>query len=267
MAVAVFYQGKCLTIAVGYESGHAMVTQQVDGQAWQILYMSKPHSQPVLSLDLAPSRSFFITSSADAIIAKHPIPTIPPPTPFPNPLPPAAPEGESPKPASSGGFLLSQGPASAGASKGKGKIVAPKIEIQTKPLKTSQTKHSGQQDLRIRSDGMILATAGWDCRVRVYSVQSLKELAVLKWHKEGCYAVAFANLLSPRELELERERRAQGEVGEPVATAEQVGRTTDLVASSRVTELVRDQRALKAMTMHWLAAGSKDGKISLWEIY
>jgi ASTRA-associated protein 1 len=263
MAVAVFYQGKCLTIAVGYESGHATVIQQVDGQGWQILYMSKPHSQPVLSLDLASSRSFFITSSADAIIAKHPIPIIPlQPTPFLNPPPLAAAGGESSKFSSSGGPLLSQGLVSAGASNGKGKSVKPKIEIQTIPIKTSQTKHSGQQGLRIRSDGMILATAGWDCRVRVYSTHSLKELAVLKWHKEGCYAVAFADLFSPGELE-----RGRGKDSEPVDTTEPAEQTTDLVAFSRVTKLIGEQRALKVMTTHWLAAGSKDGKISLWEIY
>ncbi|RAK79955.1 WD40 repeat domain-containing protein, partial [Aspergillus fijiensis CBS 313.89] len=57
------------------------------------------------------------------------------------------------------------------------------------PAKVVKTRHAGQQGLRVRSDGRILATAGWDSRVRVYSCKTLKEVAVLKWHREGCYAV------------------------------------------------------------------------------
>ena len=61
-------------------------------------------------------------------------------------------------------------------------------------MKTIQTKHAGQQSLSVRSDAKIFATAGWDGRARVYSTKSMKELAVLKWHKEGCYALAFAEI-------------------------------------------------------------------------
>merc|ERR1711939_357892 len=65
--------------------------------------------------------------------------------------------------------------------------------------KSIDTKHAGQQGLSIRSDGRIFATAGWDARVRVYSAKTLKELAVLKWHKEGCYSTAFADVDSPSD--------------------------------------------------------------------
>jgi hypothetical protein len=30
---------------------------------------------------------------------------------------------------------------------------------------------------------------------------------------------------------------------------------------------VREEREQKAKTTHWLAVGSKDGKVSLWDIY
>jgi len=33
------------------------------------------------------------------------------------------------------------------------------------------------------------------------------------------------------------------------------------------TMTVKEERDRKAKTTHWLAAGSKDGKISLWDIY
>jgi WD40 repeat protein len=102
--------------------------------------------------------------------------------------------------------------------------------------KMIQTKHAGQQGLAVRNDQKIFATAGWDGRMRVYSVKGMKELAVLKWHGEGCYAVAFADVDDANAVQ---------------------GR------SLTVAEL----RVEKARTTHWLAAGSKDGKVSLWEIY
>ncbi|TVY42315.1 ASTRA-associated protein [Lachnellula occidentalis] len=153
----------------------------------------------VLSLDISPSKDFYLTSSADAIIAKHPIP--------------------SPK-----------------------NVIG---IVEDKPLKTIQTKHSGQQGLQIRNDGKIFATAGWDAKVRVYATKSMKELAVLKWHKEGCYAVAFADVHE---------------------TAEEVGKGSEL-AKKWGTMSVKEERLWKARTGHWVAVGSKDGKVSLWDIY
>lgn len=108
------------------------------------------------------------------------------------------------------------------------------------PSKQVNTRHAGQQSLRIRSDGKILATAGWDSKIRVYSSKSLKELAVLKWHKEGCYSVAFA---------LIQEEHDDG--------------TEQQIANQSVA-LTREK---KVQNTHWLAAGSKDGKVSLWDIY
>jgi hypothetical protein len=46
----------------------------------------------------------------------------------------------------------------------------------------------------VRSDSKIFAAAGWDARIRVYSAKTMRELAVLKWQKGGCYAVAFATI-------------------------------------------------------------------------
>lgn len=164
----------------------------------------------VLSMAIAPSHEYFLTSSADAILAKHPLPT----------------------------------------SKGI-------WNSDLKPLKVSQTKHSGQQGLQIRSDGMILATAGWDARVRVYSAKTLKELAVLRWHKTGCYATAFARTeISPAVDEVEHP--------DPETDATGVSRTMAVVKQSTTVQQKRDE---KAQTTHWLAAGAKDGKVSLWDIY
>jgi WD40 repeat protein len=112
---------------------------------------------------------------------------------------------------------------------------------------TMQTKHAGQQGLTIRSDEKIFATAGWDGKMRVYSTKNMKELAVLKWHKEGCYAVAFAATSDTNPS-------GSGD-------AESDGTTV------KRAQTVAEQRITKAKSTHWLAAGSKDGKVSLWDIY
>lgn len=116
-------------------------------------------------------------------------------------------------------------------------IPAPTTPV-SRPAKVVNTKHSGQQSISVRSDGKIFATAGWDTRIRVYSVKTMKELAVLKWHRDGCYAVAFGQVL---------EQDGGGEDG-VLVTAE-------------------ERRREKVRMAHWVAGGAKDGKVSLWEIY
>jgi len=200
MAVSLFHhpQTSHLTVIAGYESGHTTVSQ-LSSEAWKVLYTAQAHTQPVLSLDVSPSKEYYLTSSADAIIAKHPIPV----------------SAES--------------------------VI---MAVENMPLKTLQTKHSGQQGLRIRNDGKVFATAGWDSKIRVYSTKGMKELAVLKWHKEGCYSVAFADVGEENTAEEDR-----------------------ALVKREVAMTVKEERLWRAKTSHWLAAGSKDGKVSLWDIY
>lgn len=208
MALSLFFHPitSNLTVTAGYESGHTTVSCLTT--SWQTVYTSNPHSQPILSLDIEPGKAFYFTSSADAVVAKHPIPVF------------------------------------------NGDVIG---AVESMPLKVIKTKHSGQQGLKVRNDGQVFATAGWDGRVRVYGVKGMKELAVLKWHREGCYAVAFADM--------ETEKDGRDEEGE-----EDKGKGKELVRRMG-TMTVRDEREWKAKTTHWLAAGSKDGKISLWDIY
>ena len=187
-------------VAAGYESGHVALwhrkpnTNSNTEDKWETLYLQKPHSQPVLSLDVAPSLGYFFSSSADAIVARHPF------------------DGRS-------------------------------------ETKTLQTKHAGQQSLVVRSDGKIFATAGWDGRVRVYASKGMKELAVLKLHKEGCYAAAFAEVLDGEATDADKSKDSD--------------RAT--VRGKALT--VSQQRLARSRVTHWLAAGSKDGRVSLWDIY
>lgn len=220
-----------LCAASAYEDGHAMIfvrrgqlkEQDIPSSTgdngvpwkWEKVYTSRPHTQPVLSIDVAPSKEYFFSSSADALLVKHPIPT-------------------------------------------PGAVVS---YVEESPLKTVNTRHSGQQGLRIRSDGKIFATAGWDCRTRVYSCRTMKELAVLKWHQDGCYAAAFADVSteSPPTMGMRAESQEKNENEMDTQLTKRAG------GFSLAT--VQHKRNQKAQMTHWLAAGSKDGKISLWDIY
>lgn len=244
MAVKIFFDkiDKDILYAVsGYEDGHVMVhcsefrsrdsSSSKSPLQWRKLYISRPHSQPVLSLDvLCPQNEeqasqplFFLSSSADAMIVKHPIPR---------------------------------------PNKKKGPSV-----LETNPLKVVNTKHAGQQGLQIRSDGKLFATAGWDARVRVYSLKTMRELAVLKWHKEGCYCIAFAEIFAAH-TEISPSQGLPPQPQETAQTNHNELIPTELSPLKRgpLTE-VRQQRDTKSQSTHWLAAGSKDGKVSLWDIY
>ncbi len=221
MALSVFHHPSApsnpLTVLAGFESGHTSVNQ-LSNLIWSTFYISNPHSQPILSLAPSPDKSFYLTSSADAMIAKHPIPI----------------ERENTS-----------------------------IAVESMPLKTLQTKHAGQQGLRIRNDGLVFATAGWDGRVRVYSSKSVKEMAVLKWHKEACYAVDFADV----DVNVSSGEARGSEPGEEGAE-EGKGKGKEKEVVKRIGTLtVKEERFRKAKTAHWVAAGSKDGKVSLWDIY
>ncbi|PWY95894.1 WD repeat protein [Aspergillus sclerotioniger CBS 115572] len=215
-----------LYVASAYEDGHVMVLgcrgplyekdlakNAKTSWKWEKLYVCRAHSQPALSIHVSPAGDYFFSSSADAVLAKHPIPVL-----------------------GAAGYR------------------------EETPIKSINTKHAGQQGVRIRSDGKIFATAGWDSRVRVYSCKTMKELAVLKWHKDGCYAVGFADVAG-----LESEA-STGETTTPQGGDDKVD--TQLTTRAEFSlATVHRQRNQKVQNTHWLAAGSKDGKISLWDIY
>ncbi|KAI1134806.1 WD40 repeat-like protein [Hypoxylon sp. FL0543] len=267
MSLRLFWCGALLTLTAAYESGLAIVAQLGRNGTWDILYRAQVHSQPVLSLDVAPGGDFFLTSGADAIIAKHPIPTATYPVQ----------ESRRPKQADCTSVeTANQSLLSAALSSEPRPTMTPKHTepvVETQPLKIINTKHSGQQGLRIRSDGRIFATAGWDSKVRVYSTKTMSELAVLKWHEVGCYAVAFATLADqqvpcPTKSGIRSEEATENPENGKVAVNTTVHRDTSIVTAPRLGQLsVKSRRIKTAKEAHWLAAGSKDGKISLWDIY
>ncbi|KAF3696132.1 Guanine nucleotide-binding protein subunit beta-like protein 1 [Channa argus] len=57
----------------------------------------------------------------------------------------------------------------------------------------------GVSQLCIRQDGKLLASAGWDHRVRVFGWKKLKPLAVLQYHTDMVLSVAFSDHQDPRQ--------------------------------------------------------------------
>ncbi|XP_012787935.2 guanine nucleotide-binding protein subunit beta-like protein 1 [Sorex araneus] len=59
--------------------------------------------------------------------------------------------------------------------------------------RTQQITNPGIADVKIRPDRKILATAGWDHRIRVFRWSTMKPLAVLNFHSATVHCVAFAD--------------------------------------------------------------------------
>ncbi|XP_058995332.1 guanine nucleotide-binding protein subunit beta-like protein 1 isoform X7 [Mustela lutreola] len=58
--------------------------------------------------------------------------------------------------------------------------------------RTHELTNPGIADVKIRPDRKILATAGWDHRVRVFHWRTMKPLAILRFHSATVHCVAFA---------------------------------------------------------------------------
>ncbi|OAL54432.1 WD40 repeat-like protein [Pyrenochaeta sp. DS3sAY3a] len=334
MAVKLIHHSNAniLLVLAGYEGGIVAVHRLprcktgTSIELAELVYLSKPHSQPVLSLDVAPDAKMFFSSSADAVVAAHRIPdlineveeeedlssferiqitTLPDAqvskvdmeqsaagTPAPTRLsdherlssvtdpeglqmgkPESVPTSETTnlqelqdEPLSFAKQAVPQSQTAASSPGGLSTLLSaapqkkikpvppsqPTVNVQP-PYKTIDTKHAGQQSLCIRSDGRLLATGGWDTRIRMYSTKTLKEVAVLKWHKEGVYAVAFSKILEPGDL--------NGGNGENATCGDEISKR-----ETGLTKLQR-QREEKIQLKHWVVAGAKDGKVSLWEVF
>lgn len=275
MTLAILRKQKHLVLIAGFENGMCSVfVLHENAQEWVTTYRGQSHSQPVLSLDADPQGEYFISSAADSLIVKHPIPVS---------LQAVIPESKTttentsttsdsaatpPRAATGIGALFASQPATAnGAAVAVGKF---STKAWQDSIKETNTKHSGQQSLSIRSDGRVFATAGWDSKIRVYATKSLKELAVLKWHQVGVYATAFAHIR--KEPEGAPKLEAGESSARSIALLAQEDRSTALVSQSSSPADVRamtvkERRLHHAKHTHWLVAGAKDGKLSLWDIY
>jgi hypothetical protein len=150
-------------LVAAYESGLVAMHRlacEVDGYRPTLLYATKCHSQPVLSLDADPlAHAWFLSSAADAKIFQHPLAS-----------------------------LLLESSLAGGAG--------PWI---TGPTVAFNAKHAGLSALAVRPDAKIFATAGWDGMIRVFDAranvkkQQFRALAVFKGGRQnGVTTVAFS---------------------------------------------------------------------------
>lgn len=279
MALALLWLEGVLTLIMGYENGMAIVAQLEQDGSWRQIYRNQSHTQTILSLDVAPDLQYFLTSSADAAVSKHPLLSLQAPvtdlsgenTEITDPEveveSPTIVEEARPKQGPKQErtvSLLSAALASEPQAESSNSPQKRQIPIQTLPLKVVNTKHSGQQSLRVRSDSRVFATAGWDSKVRVYSAKTMREVAVLKWHSVGCFAVAFADLNVPStdapETQQTRTQRSED-------SSHEAGSLDRTLTPKQMRITVKERRLNQAKAAHWLAAGSKDGKVSLWDIF
>ena len=220
------------TVIAGFESGHVVVWHRSSGN-WPVSYLSRPHTQPILSLALHPNRKTFVTSSADAIIAKHLIPSLP------------TEEIDVEEVFTSHAPELSE------------------------PLEILKTKHAGQQGLSIRGDGKLLCSTGWDARGRVYVYGSsseptstsetiqrkkMKEIAVLAWHKGSVFCSAFSNL----SIGSDTVQPDTVKISEDGLEVTEETRWKDVSLSTRREKEIQEKKLI--------VLGGKDGKVSLWEM-
>jgi WD40 repeat protein len=266
MSLALVRKPQSIKLIAAFENGTVVVTSLNEGsEKWDLVYKIQPHTQPVLSLDVSNRLDLFITSGADAIIAKHPVPNDS-----------DLDSGLNSSTNSGGGVgVLSSLVKSASPPSGTTSFPTDRasndeshfkpgeekhVQLVIEPIRVVNTKHSGQQSVRIRSDGRILATAGWDSKVRVYSVKTLKEVAVLKWHQVGCYTIAMSRIAESDKEEVDA--TSNTDLSTTLSSVERVTNTNKCGNLS-----VKQRRIHHAKTAHWIAVGAKDGKISLWDIY
>lgn len=252
MSLSLFHHQGSLTLAAAFENGFVSAHRLEADGSWTMTYRCQAHTQPVLSIDIHPNRECFFTSAADALIAKHPIPI-------------SQQEVDIGLDPNQRVVEVVDSPSTSSAT-GSGRKALKEWEHA---LKVINTKHSGQQNLKVRSDGKIFATAGWDSKIRIYSTKTLKELAVLSWHKVGAYAVAFSVIedsvvTGTASSEQSKENTAKQLDDETLQKAEPQ-ETKSLTKGAGMS--VKDRRLQLAKTAHWIAAGAKDGKVSLWDIY
>ncbi|XP_063820823.1 guanine nucleotide-binding protein subunit beta-like protein 1 isoform X2 [Pseudophryne corroboree] len=68
-----------------------------------------------------------------------------------------------------------------------------------KNYKVQELVNPGIADITIRQDKKILATGGWDYRVRVFGWKKMKPLAVLQYHSASVHCVSFSDHIIPEE--------------------------------------------------------------------
>ncbi|KAF9965173.1 ASTRA complex subunit, partial [Mortierella alpina] len=225
-----------LHMVVGYEDGSVVLYQEnslrsaKSKRTMDVVWSVKCHRNPVLGLDLSSDMRFAISIGSDNAMVKYNL------------------------------FGAHQG-------------VPEFLQV---PLKTT-----GIAEVKVRNDNKIVALAGWDGRIRIFSARAFKPLAVLKHHRESLYCLDTADVQEAGELYVpltgpattvqrdDTEDNA-GQDDEPRRPAN-VTSEDESESESESEDDSDDEDALAERRLwskrHWIAAGGKENRISLWEIY
>ncbi|KAI9199328.1 WD40-repeat-containing domain protein [Polychytrium aggregatum] len=114
-----------------------------------------------------------------------------------------------------------------------GRLVKFSLDSKQSPPSVLDLDSNGIATVAVRPDGRIVATGGWDSRIRLFTLKKLKPLAVLSHHRESIRIVAFQDLRCGSATEAE----------------------------------VAENGAADPLVRFLLYVGGKDGHISLWDIY
>ncbi|TFK49603.1 WD-40 repeat-containing protein [Heliocybe sulcata] len=113
-------------------------------------------------------------------------------------------------------------------------VKTPGTELATACV-AHKTKSVGHSTITIRDDGKVCAVGGWDGKIRLYSVKTLKPLGALTLHKGACQALAFAHTTSSDAIPEEGD-------GEDITEEE------------------------KATRSRWLVSGGRDSRVAVWPL-
>ncbi|KAH8089136.1 WD40-repeat-containing domain protein [Filobasidium floriforme] len=111
----------------------------------------------------------------------------------------------------------------------------------TTRMKKHATKQIGNADVKVDSTGKIVAVAGWDGSIRLFSVKSFKSLGTLAYHRDMCNTLVF-----PFNETGDRREGEEDSEDEEYGTSS-VGRA-------------------RKKTEGWLVSGGKDRRIAIWQL-
>ncbi|KAJ3090077.1 Guanine nucleotide binding protein (G protein), beta polypeptide 1-like [Quaeritorhiza haematococci] len=147
--------------------------------------------------------------------------------------------------------------------------------------RTIDVKYRGLSDVRVRGDDRIVATGGWDAKIRIFGVKKFTPLAILKQHRESVFCIAFPKPTTRTRTSTETPSPSSSPTTSLATTTTTAVSSDSLSINNDMTALTIQAPSSKERTLtrrrfvgdegdatwNLLMAGSKDTRISLWRIY